>query len=63
MLGRYQGVSFIGKVLNGPDTLEIDVVTSDNRVAVIGVSPADSPLISKVLSMLSTIEISPKSLP
>ena len=63
MLGRYQGVSFIGKVLNGPDTLEIDVVTGDNRVAVIGVSPADSPLITKVLSMLSTIEISPKSLP
>jgi hypothetical protein len=63
MLGRYKGVRFVGKSLNSGDTLEIDLVTNDNRVAVIGVSPADSPLLSEVLSMLSTIEISPKSLP
>ncbi|HET7088071.1 MAG TPA: hypothetical protein VFL17_05430 [Anaerolineae bacterium] len=62
-LGRYQGVSFIGNALNSASVLEIDLVTSDKRVAVIGVSPADSPLLSEVLSMLSTIDISPKSLP
>jgi hypothetical protein len=58
-LGLYQGVSFIGNAPNNAGILEIDLVTNDKRVAVIGVSPADSPFLSEVLLMLSTIKISP----
>ena len=62
-LGRYDGVTFIGNAPNSPSVLEIDLLTSDGRVAVIGLSPADSPILTEALQMLSTIEISPKSLP
>ena len=63
ILGRYHGVSFIGNTPNTPGVLEIDLVTGDGRVVVIGVSPSDSPLLSEMLSMLSTIEFLSKPVP
>jgi hypothetical protein len=62
-LGPYEGVTFIGNKLNNPSVLEIDLLTSGGRIAVIGLSPADSPVLSEAFQMLSTIEISPMSLP
>ncbi len=62
-LGRYEGVTFIKNSLSGAHVLEIDLLSGDGRVVVIGLTPADSSALPEALLMLSTLEISPQPLP
>ncbi len=61
-LGTYQGVSFIGTGDSGVGTLEIDL-HHEGWVVVIGLSPADSPVLPEALAMLATLTILPETGP
>jgi hypothetical protein len=63
-LGRYTGVTYIGHSLFTNDNVTIIyLLTSDGRIVGIGVRPVGALALSDVLSMLSTLEVSPQPLP
>jgi hypothetical protein len=63
-LGRYTGVTYIGTDSFSNDAVTlIYLLTSDGRIVGIGVSPAGALALPDVLSMLSTLDVSPKPLP
>jgi len=63
-LGRYTGVTYIGYESFSNDSFTIIyLLTSDGRIVGIGVRPVGALALPDVLSMLSTLDVSPKLLP
>jgi hypothetical protein len=63
-LSRYTGVTYIGHDSFSNDAVVIIyLLTSDRRIVGIGVRPVGALALSDVLSMLSTLEVSPQPLP
>jgi hypothetical protein len=58
-IGRYEGVTYF---LNGqPRVQEIILPLNDGRIIIIGLTPADSPALPEALSILSPLNVSPKT--
>ena len=60
-LGRYKGVTYTAHdPASSKDVMIVYLLTDDRRIVGIGLSPANVPALSEGLSILSTIEVSPK---
>jgi hypothetical protein len=55
-LGTYSGVAFSASGY-GPDVMEI-ILINGNRIAIIGLMPADSPAMQEAISILSSLDLS-----